>query len=347
MKIVTRSPTKLVLQQPNRVWYFPIWLCFFLSSAFACWYFSFSPDLRVCTAYESGGRCSTYQAVPFQNRLIPFSLFLLETLIMGIGLYFSATTRHTDFEIDSQSHIVTGARLTIFGRIVRRTDMFDQILISRARNRTAGPTLSFWFLANGKIVRTFFFSERQPETGLTQQIREFIGPDYVADGFPSMKLLSGYLRDSLLRMGLVLWRPITYPLFYVVVFIDDLAYELAYALDKTFHTNFTKPKITVEEVETLISSSLPTGSSSAAILTFLDLHKFHYRPMSDKIQYNSIESQSPKLAGKKDVIRKAIVAWISNAATELFATWDLNIVFYLDEAETLVECIVSWAGNGL
>lgn len=79
----------------------------------------------------------------------------------------------------------------------------------------------------------------------------------------------------------LLGRIFTFPLYVllsILVFIDNAAYWS----DKRFNTRFRKPKITVPELEKLIDTNLPIGSSVAEVLAFLKLHNLPHSEMSPK-----------------------------------------------------------------
>ena len=148
----------------------------------------------------------------------------------------------------------------------------------------------------------------------------------------------------------VLWssvrRILSLPLYIIVcilVFADD---ALRWS-DRHLNTRFTKPKITVAELDKLIGTQLPLGSSIADVLAFLETQNIpHSEVVSEKTYRRGTDFQHSKLDGKRETIKKAVAGSI-NVGGSLLVKGVIKSIFYFDEHDSLVVYTVQWFGIGL
>ncbi len=149
------------------------------------------------------------------------------------------------------------------------------------------------------------------------------------------------------RIRIVIPTPLAYAWLFAAWFIDTTAR----LLDTVLHTHLRTLKITPEQVENLINTHIPPGSTSAEIFSFLELHKIRHPDQVfgpfDYDLHDLPDFKKRELYEKKAVIKKFIVASIDNVGKSLLGTDDISIKFYLDEQDNLVEYVVDVIANGL
>jgi uncharacterized SAM-binding protein YcdF (DUF218 family) len=123
---------------------------------------------------------------------------------------------------------------------------------------------------------------------------------------------------------------------------------VAVLLDRTLHTRFRAPKITVEEIDQLIATELPTGLSYAQLLAFLEAHRFRHLPeLHDVPELGRHVPPDDKLEANRDQIKKMMVATVENVGRYIMVRHDIMIRFYVDAENDLVEFSTEVYGIGL
>jgi hypothetical protein len=122
--------------------------------------------------------------------------------------------------------------------------------------------------------------------------------------------------------------------------------KVAYWLDQRFGTSFVKPKVTVKEIEQLITAEVLIGSSSREVVGFLIAHNISCRgEIYDNLEENS-HFQHPKLTVSRSHIKRYLSAWIPDVGGDLLYRWDICVNFYFDAEDRLIEYLVEEVGSG-
>lgn len=125
----------------------------------------------------------------------------------------------------------------------------------------------------------------------------------------------GLMKKLRARVSGLIYAPLV-----ILILLGEFVDLAARCLDWAFHTQLRKPKITVEEVERLVETNLPLGSSVPEIRAFMDHHKIrHFNEVHTVIGFRDTDWENPKIAGKKDIIKKTIVGWIENIGRYLWS----------------------------
>jgi hypothetical protein len=158
------------------------------------------------------------------------------------------------------------------------------------------------------------------------------------------------LRKLLHALWTLVGRILTFPL-YLIFRILIFIYEMLYRSDKRFGTDFTPPKITIDEVEDLVNINLPGTANMPDVISFLELFNIpHSSKVYEDLRWHAWKklSQLPSELDKKtETIRKYTWARIDNVGRDWFVTYDIVITFYFDEDDNLVTYVVDGQATGL
>ena len=148
------------------------------------------------------------------------------------------------------------------------------------------------------------------------------------------------------RIVALILKPIAYLVVIMLAEID----RAAHWLDKRFDTKLRRWKITVDEVKVLIEANLPIGSRSENVFAFLKEWRFSYweefNDYSSEYEYMKNVNRE-ELPRRREIIKKYTGAWMRNVGKDLLFRWDIRIIFYFDEGNSLVEYEVESFGTGL
>lgn len=110
------------------------------------------------------------------------------------------------------------------------------------------------------------------------------------------------------------------------------------------------PPQTIEQVEELIKSEIPNGASKSQVEAFLDAHVITH---SEYVKYkvaNPAETetdlQDKKLKGKAHRIKNYIFANTPNRKRWSILKSDIQIMFYFDRADNLVDYLIKEVEDG-
>lgn len=103
--------------------------------------------------------------------------------------------------------------------------------------------------------------------------------------------------------------------------------------------------MTVEQIEQLIKTELPSGASKSQVFAFLDAHQISH---SEYIEHpeNGTDFEHQRLDGKRHRVKKYLVAWIANTRKWSFFKHQIYMKFYFDEEDKLVEHITREIADG-
>lgn len=111
----------------------------------------------------------------------------------------------------------------------------------------------------------------------------------------------------------------------------------------------TEPSLTVENVENQIRNQIPAQAQVSQVINFIEMLK-----RTNKIDYSGpwtdssgSDFRSPKLDGKRDSIKSHIVAMIRDVKRGGLTTWDIQLHFYFDANDKLVEHTVRYVGTSM
>ena len=140
------------------------------------------------------------------------------------------------------------------------------------------------------------------------------------------------------------------PFLYAFLFITSILEGFLSLIDHVFHTRIIAPKISVEEVEQLIQSRLPIGSTLDKVLEFLDEQKYEcdHAVITDPAHWSHrISPQSHKLAAVQQASRKMVIAWIPKNGGGLLVSWETQICLFFDANDQLLTYLVEVFSIGL
>jgi hypothetical protein len=140
------------------------------------------------------------------------------------------------------------------------------------------------------------------------------------------------------------------PFLYAFLFIASILEGFLSLIDHVLHTRIIAPKISVEEVEQLIQTRLPIGSTLDKALEFLDGQKYEYdlTVITDPAYWSHrISPQSHKIAAVQQAIRKTVIAWIHKNGGGLLVSWETQICFFFDNNDQLLTYLVEVFSIGL
>ncbi len=111
----------------------------------------------------------------------------------------------------------------------------------------------------------------------------------------------------------------------------------------------SKTPQTAEQVEKLINSELPSGASKSQVKAFLDIHGITHSEYVDyEVTHPELETdlQNKKLEGKTHRIKHYIFASTPNRARMSIFRSDIQITFYFDSADNLVDYLMREVEDG-
>jgi len=111
----------------------------------------------------------------------------------------------------------------------------------------------------------------------------------------------------------------------------------------------SKPPQTIEQVERLINSELPSGASKPQVEAFLDTHGIiHSEYVDYEVARPDLETdlQNKKLKGKTHCIKHYIFASTPNRERMSAFRSDIQIMFYFDDADNLVDYVTKAVKDG-
>lgn len=109
------------------------------------------------------------------------------------------------------------------------------------------------------------------------------------------------------------------------------------------------PPQTAKEVERLINAELPNGASKSQVEKFLDAHQISNSGYEKKHRINpelETDFKDKKFEGKAHRIKHYIFASTPNRARWTFFRSDINISFYFDDADNLVDYLIREVEDG-
>jgi hypothetical protein len=139
------------------------------------------------------------------------------------------------------------------------------------------------------------------------------------------------------------------PIRYAFLFIAGSVDSFFALIDRVFHTRITRPKISVEEVEQLIQTRLPIGSTLDKALALLDEQKYERSSevLTDPLYWDERSSSaSYKLAEHRQAIRKLVIAWLRNNGGGSVVSWQTQVCLYFDANDHLLTYLIEGFGIG-
>ncbi len=109
------------------------------------------------------------------------------------------------------------------------------------------------------------------------------------------------------------------------------------------------PPQTAEEVERLINAELPSEASKSQVEAFLDAHRITRSGYENKYQTDpelETDFKDKKFEGKTHRIKHYIFASTPNRARRTLFRSDINITFYFDSADNLVDYLIREVEDG-
>lgn len=104
---------------------------------------------------------------------------------------------------------------------------------------------------------------------------------------------------------------------------------------------------TPEQIEHLLQSELPNGSSKSDVLAFLDAHHITHSGYEEKRAVEGeTDLQGEKFAGKKHLIKHYIFADIRGCGRWTLFKCDIYISFYFDDEANKVEHFLQAVQDG-
>ncbi len=158
-------------------------------------------------------------------------------------------------------------------------------------------------------------------------------------GVSQMPLYRNF-RQVLRRLhGICIWAVI------LILWSIDLT---AAFLDRYFHMNLRRLKVTAEEIDTLIAEALPGGSSYAQVVAFLETHHIaHSHRLYAPLQPSQYFPPDERLARDRDRIQTMMFGWIESAGRGLFVQWTISTRFYFDAENKLIGSSTQVQDEGL
>lgn len=111
----------------------------------------------------------------------------------------------------------------------------------------------------------------------------------------------------------------------------------------------SKPPQTIQQVERLINSELPGGAGKSQVEAFLDTHGITHSEYVDyEVARPELETdlQNKKLEGKTHRIKHYIFASTPNRERWFVFRSDIQIMFYFDDADNLVDYVTKAVKDG-
>lgn len=105
---------------------------------------------------------------------------------------------------------------------------------------------------------------------------------------------------------------------------------------------YQREKVSDEEINNLIKKNLPAGSKVSEVIEFLESQKIEH------FGYEQGEEPffSPTATQLRPEHKRFVVAKIRNVKREFLVTWEMNIIFYFDEQDTLIDYKIKRIGTG-
>lgn len=123
------------------------------------------------------------------------------------------------------------------------------------------------------------------------------------------------------------------PFLYAFLFIASILEAFLFLIDHVFHTRIIAPKISVEEVEQLIQTRLPIGSTLDSAFAFLNEQKYERisEVLTNPIYWDEKWQSSTeryRLADTQPAIRKLVIAWIHKNGGGLLFSWETRMPIF-------------------
>lgn len=106
-----------------------------------------------------------------------------------------------------------------------------------------------------------------------------------------------------------------------------------------------RTNIDESSLKSLINTELPNGVSKEHVSNFLTAKKIAHSNYSQDLP-NNYDFNSPRLEGKRDLITGFIIGNVPNIRRSFLLTYELQIFFYFDKNDRLIEYSVREVGMG-
>ena len=165
----------------------------------------------------------------------------------------------------------------------------------------------------------------------------------------NFEALGGHLKNIFNR---ILSSIVMRPFLYAFLFIASILEDFLSLIDHVFHTRIIAPKISVEEVEQLIQTRLPIGSTLDSAFAFLNEQKYERisEVLTNPVYWDEKWQSSTeryRLAEYQPAIRKLVIARIHKNGGGLLVSWETRICLYFDKNDQLLTYLVDQFGIGL
>lgn len=107
------------------------------------------------------------------------------------------------------------------------------------------------------------------------------------------------------------------------------------------------PRVTVDQVNHLIETELPSQATVAQVDTFLNSHRIEHSETVRNPELDSDFRDNPKLEGKRERIKDIVIGIIRDTESDFLVSWSISLNFYFDGEGRLVEYTIKKIGTGL